>query len=106
MILVNRLEKFASQKGYFSQMKFGFQEGVGCVEASFTILETINHMLESRSKIFGCFLDVHKAFNTVWIDGLLFKLFTGLEIEGRIWLAIKDLYTGVKKHKSYILDLF
>ena len=31
MILVNRLEKFASQKGYFSQMQFGFQEGVGCV---------------------------------------------------------------------------
>ena len=40
MILVNKLEKFASQKGYFSQMQFGFQEGVGCVEVSFTILET------------------------------------------------------------------
>ena len=28
IILVNRLEKFASQKGYFSQMQFGFQKGV------------------------------------------------------------------------------
>ena len=36
IILVNRLEKFALQKGYFFQMQFGFQEGVGCVEASFT----------------------------------------------------------------------
>ena len=55
MILVNRLEKFASQRGYFSQMQFGFQEGVGCVEASFTILETINHMLERGSKIVWVF---------------------------------------------------
>ena len=101
MILVNRLEKFASQKGYFSQMQFGFQEGVGCVEASFTILETINHMLERGSKIFGCFLDVRKAFDTVRIDGLLFKLFTEFGIEGRMWLAIKDLYTGVKAQVLY-----
>ena len=84
MILVNRLEKFASQKRYFSPMQFGFQERVGCVEASFTILETTNHVLEKGSKIFGCFLNVCKASDTVWIDGLLLKLFTELGIEGRM----------------------
>ena len=82
-------------------MHFGFQEGVGCVETSFTILETINHMLERESKVFGCFLDVRKAFDTVWIDGLLFKLFTELVIEGRMWLAIKYLYIGVKAKVLY-----
>ena len=76
-------------------MQFCFKEGVGCIEASFTILETINHMLERGSKVFGCFLDVRKAFDTVWIDGLLYKLFTELGIEGKMWLAIKDLYTDV-----------
>ena len=76
MILLNRLEKFAVDKGYFSQLQFGFSEGVGCIEASFTILETINHMLEQGSKVFGCFLDVWKAFDKVWVDGLLYELFT------------------------------
>ena len=71
-------------------MQFGFQEGVGCIEASFTILETINHMLERGIKIFGCFLDVRKAFDRVWIDGLLYKLFTELGIKGRRWVAIKN----------------
>ena len=96
MILLNRLEKFAAQKGYFSELQFGFSEGVGCIEASFTILETIIHMLERGSEVFGCFLDVKKAFDTVWIDGLLFKLFSDLGINGRMWLALKDLYTDIK----------
>ena len=77
MIILNRLEKFASKAGYFSEMQFGFQEGTGCIEASFTILKTINHMLERDSKMFRCFLDVRKTFDTVWIDGLMYKLFFG-----------------------------
>ena len=39
MILLNRLEKYAAQIGFFSEMQFGFQEGVGCNEGSFTILD-------------------------------------------------------------------
>ena len=96
VVLLNRLEKYAQRRRFFSNMQFGFREGVGCIEASFIILETINHMLERGSKNFSCFLDVRKAFDTVWIDGLLFKLFTELGINGRMWLAIKDLYTNVK----------
>ena len=35
MILLNRLETYAMEKGYFSELQFGFREGVGCIEASF-----------------------------------------------------------------------
>ena len=69
-------------------MQFGFQEGVGCIEASFIILETINYMLQGGSKIFSCFHDVRKALDMVWTDGLLYKLCTELDINGRMWLAI------------------
>ena len=105
MVLLNRLEKFAADRGYFSELQFGFREGVGCIEASFTILETINHMLERGSKVFSCFLDVRKAFDTVWIDGLLYKLLNDLGIKGRMWLAIKDVYTDVKAQVLYSGEL-
>ena len=89
MILLSRLEVFAKQKGFFSEMQFGFQKSTGCIEASFTILETIIHMLEQGSKIFSCFLDVRKAFDTVRIDGLSYKLFIKLGVGGRMWLPSK-----------------
>ena len=82
-------------------MQFGFKEGVGCTEVSFTYLESINHTLEQGSKVFGCFLDVRKAFDTVWIDGLLFKLFSEFGIKGRMWMVIRNLYTGVKAQVLY-----
>ena len=75
-IVLDRLEKYAAQMGLFSEMQFGFQEGVGWNEASFNILETIDHMLEHGSKIFSCSLDVRK----VSIEGLLYKLFSELGI--------------------------
>ena len=80
IVLLNRLEKFAEQQGLFSNMQFGFKEGVGCTEASFTILESIDHMLDRGSKVFGCFLDVRKALNLI-LYGLMacfFKLFQNL----------------------------
>ena len=78
-------------KGFFSEMQFGFQEG--CTEVSFTILQTINHMLERDSKVFSFFLDVRKAFDTVWMNGILYKLFSELGIGDRIWKVMKDLHT-------------
>ena len=80
--------------GLFSNLQFGFQEGVGCTEASFTILESINHMLERGNKVFGCFLDVRKAFDTVWVDGLLYKLFTEFGISARMWLPNNPIQAG------------
>ena len=46
MVLLNRLEMYAERRGFFSKMQLGFQESVGCIEASFIILETINHIFE------------------------------------------------------------
>ena len=65
MILSNRLEKHALQKDIFLKCSLGSKKeggGVGCVKASFAILETINHILEWVCKIFGCFSTFVKPF--------------------------------------------
>ena len=90
MVLLNRLESSVKDKGLFSDKQFGFREGVGCTGTSFTILEAINYMIDCGSKVFACFLNVRKAFDTVWTDGLLFKLFYEF--------ALRSLYTGMKAY--------
>ena len=98
---MNRLGKFAADNDYFSELWFGFREGVqgvGCIESSFTNLETINHMLKLESKVFSCFFEVRNTFDTVWIDGLLFKLFSESGIKGTMWLVIKDLLMSKQKY--------
>ena len=76
MNLLRQLEKIAERKGYFSQLQFGFREGVSCIDVSFVISESINHLIEREDKAFACFFAVvvvfyiRKAFDTVWVDGL------------------------------------
>ena len=42
MVLLNILETYALQNNLLSHLQFGFQEGVGCIETSFIILESTN----------------------------------------------------------------
>ena len=75
------------------------------VLASFTIFETINHMLERASKVFGCFLDLRKAFDTVWIDfstgSLLSRKFDVLQGTGQGRILARLMY---KVYINSLLD--
>ena len=72
MILLRQLEKIAELKGYFSYLQFGFREGVTCLDASFAI--SINHLIERGGK----------AFDSVWINDLLYKLKCKLGIDPKM----------------------
>ena len=47
------------------------------------------------------FFDVRKAFDTIWINGLLYKLYHELDINSKQWLIIKELYTSVHACVTY-----
>ena len=94
MIFLRQVEKTAEVKGYFFYVQFGFREGVSCLDASFVISESMNHLIERRGKAFACFLDVRKAF--VSINSLLYKLKRELGIDPKMWLIIKELFSGLK----------
>ena len=88
MVILKRLANFAND--HFSHLQFGFDNGTGCIEASFLINEAISYSVERGSNVFACFLDVCKAFDTVWIDGLFVKLFTELGSQGKMFSIVKS----------------
>lgn len=72
-----------------------YQTGLCSLMTSFILKETINYHNERGSKTYCCMLDASSAFDTVWHDGLFYKLYnTG--INGRLWRVLRAAYTEVK----------
>lgn len=59
-----------------------------------TLVEKHVHQT-NKGKIFGCFIDFHKAFDSVLHDGLFLKLLES-GIGGKVYHIIKDMYKGNK----------
>ena len=50
------------------------------------------YLTKKKSKIFACFVDLHRAFDTVWHEGLLYKLKEN-KIGRKLFTVIKDMYS-------------
>ncbi len=62
-----------------------------CVQSSFVFQEVIHANVERGSKVFCCFLDSTKAFDSVWLDGLFLKLFN-IGMKGNSWWVLRKWY--------------
>ena len=55
--------------------------------------ETIAHHRERQNNVYVVMLDVAKAFDSVWTEGLFYKLFH-IGLEGRLWRLLRNRYEG------------
>ena len=53
----------------------GFRPNIGCNMTSVMLKECCLFAKEHHSKLFVCFLDVQKAFDKIWHNGLFLKLY-------------------------------
>ena len=75
-IFIQRIDKYMTVRNpsFPHPMRMGFRKHLGAQMASFILTETIQYYRESSTDIYTAFLDNEKAFDRVWLDGLLFKL--------------------------------
>jgi hypothetical protein len=92
----------------FSSQQFGFRPHHSTTDSLF-ILKTLisKYVLKKKTQIFSCFVDLRKAFDTVWHNGLLYKLRTN-KIGHKFFNIIQNMYnvcqSAVKidnKHSNY-----
>ena len=74
-----------------NSLQFAYQKGNSCTFGSFVLQEVISQFNEDGSTVYTCFLDLSKAFDTVWIDGLFFKLFN-FGVRGKTWRLLRNWY--------------
>ena len=95
-ILNNRLVVFAAENNLLSPSQLGFVLGNRCSDAHIIIHNLIKKKCHARnSKIFSCFVDFKKAFDSVPRDLLLMKIL-GMGITGKFFNVIRHIYTSDK----------
>ena len=86
------LEKILHQGVSLSPLQGGFRPGYSSIHTSFIFQEPVQSLRECGKKAFVAFLDVKKAFDTVWHKGLFVKL-QEKGIHPRIWHILVHWYS-------------
>jgi hypothetical protein len=90
-VLDKRIRKFLNEKNFLAEEQGGFRSGRDTVSQAYLISTTLlNRRLEGK-RTYCFFLDLKKAFDTVWRDGLWCKLWD-CGIKGKAWRVIRDIY--------------
>ena len=79
----------------FSSMQGGFRPATGCNMSSLMLKECVSFAKEHDSKLFACFLDIHKAFDKVWHNGLFVKLYS-MGIRSKLLKSVINLHSNVE----------
>ena len=95
-LLNNRLADFCTTNNIISKNQLGFLPGNRTSDAHFIIHNLIQKLChKNNSKIYSCFIDFSKAFDTIPRDNLLKKLLH-LGIKGNFFNTIKHIYANDK----------
>ena len=71
------------------------QSKCSSLESTWLLRESISHNLERTGAVYVALLDMRKAFDSIWTEGLFYKLYkTGMD--GKLWRTLKDGYSEFK----------
>ena len=88
-ILYNNLYKYLSSNNLITSKQSGFKAGDSCINQLLSITHGIYESLDQGYEVRGVFLDISKAFDRVWHEGLTYKLEKN-GIEGKLLNLFND----------------
>ena len=94
-ILNNRLVQCLDKEGALHEGQAGFRINRSCMDNVYTLNEIVQGRLREDTKTYAFFLDIQKAYDSVWHDGLWYKLWD-MGVKGRMWRVIKKMYESSK----------
>ena len=80
--------------------QFGFRKYHRTTDSLFILKTIINkYVNQNKQKIFGCFIDLKKAFDSIWRLGLLYKILKNQDVSEKMYNIIKNIY---KHHEASV----
>ena len=90
--VLEKISKWVKNGHIIHDLQGAGQEHCSSLETNWLVRESISYYLEQGSDVYVCMMDVRKAFDTVWQNGLFYKLYyTGMD--PKIWGIITKLYS-------------
>ena len=96
-LLNDKLNKYCHEKQLISHEQIGFQKYNRTSDHILTLNAVVNKYVvdQKGKKLYTCFVDFQKAFDSVWHEGLFRKL-ENKGINGNFLKLIKNIYNNTK----------
>ena len=95
-IIYNRIFEYLIENNLITENQPGFKPGDSFINQLLSITHDIYKSLDGAFEVKGVFLDISKAFDKVWHEGLIFKLKQN-GISGKLLNIIKDFLDSRKQ---------
>ena len=73
-VIEKRLRKHLEDNGFFSKYQSGYRKSKSTNDHLFRLSQTIMESFNRGEHVIAAFLDVEKAFDNVWHNGLRYKI--------------------------------
>ncbi|VDI28266.1 Hypothetical predicted protein [Mytilus galloprovincialis] len=99
-ILNKRLNDFSDEFIIIQENQSGFRQKYSTTDNIFTLYSFFELLKCKKKKLYCAFVDFEKAFDTVWRDGLFYKMLLN-NINGKMYNVILNMYSDIKSRISY-----
>ena len=92
-VIEKRLRKHLEDNGFFSKYQSGFRKSKSTNDHLFRLSQTIMESFNRGEHVIVAFLDVEKAFDNVWHNGLRYKIYQ-LDLPTKLCRWLSDFLVG------------
>ena len=92
-VLYQRISKWCEEREIIAEEQAGFRHNRSTVDQLFILHEIVKG--RRPKKTFCCFIDVQKAYDRVWRNGVWKKL-DEYQLKGKMWRVINNMYDKVE----------